>query len=220
MNLQESSQIKQRPCKRSLSTSAIHFQVQTTIQNILLPNQTILECRFPEINRIADLVWPEKKIIFEVQVSPISSEEILARNRDYARIGYRVIWILHDNQFNRFHLTPAEIAIRTSPHYFTNMDAFGKVFFYDQTALIRNKKRVKRSFRAPIDFSIALPLNLKQLKSQISKERKNWPLYFRGDLIDRQFSWPKPKRSLLRLLLHFSSILKIFYRLLLEKTCS
>ena len=32
-----------------------------------------LEKRFPSINRIADCVWEEEKIIFEIQCSPIRS---------------------------------------------------------------------------------------------------------------------------------------------------
>ncbi|MEM8728221.1 MAG: competence protein CoiA family protein, partial [Chlamydiota bacterium] len=81
-----------------------HQAVQRAIGTAL--PQVILEKSFPEIHRIADVVYPPKKIIYEIQYSPITLKEVQQRNRDYATLGYTVIWILHDRHFNRKILSP------------------------------------------------------------------------------------------------------------------
>ena len=40
--------------------SLIHLHIQYSLQKMLDPEKTVLEQRFPEISRVADLVWPEK----------------------------------------------------------------------------------------------------------------------------------------------------------------
>jgi competence protein CoiA len=152
------------------------------------------------------------------KVSPISADEVQKRNRDYSRIGYKVIWILHDRQFNRSRMTAAETHLRHSPHYFTNINAFGKGIFYDQYALVRFKRRIKRSNRFPVRFKQVSPINFKQLPRQFPSERKKWDLCFAGDLVHRRFLWEgseKKRFFLVQWLLHSYRIL---LHLLLEKT--
>jgi competence protein CoiA len=191
--------------------SSTHLHIQYSLQKMLYPEKILLEHRFPEIGRVADVVWEAQKIIFEVQVSLISSEEVCARMRDYQVMGYQVIWIFHDRHFNNFRLTPAEIQLRCSPHYFTNINAFGKGIFYDQYSLVRHKKRIQRGPRLPLLLNKVLPVNFKQLPRQLPKERQKWPLSFEGDLISRPHLWTAPRPlarfkslgNLPRILLHF-----------------
>jgi len=191
--------------------SQIHFQIQKALKNWLSPSTIMLEQPFPQIKRIADVVWPSKKCIFEVQVSPISAEEVRSRNTDYQSLGYHVIWILHERSFNKKRLTPAEIELRFSPHYFTNFTAFGKGFFYDQAFFIHQKRRIKRSARFPVELS--LPLFGKQMAGQLPFERRSWSLRFAGDLIDRGFNWKAFDDQKLKRPNPF----KIFFNHILEK---
>ena len=101
------------------------------------------------------------KVVFEVQVSPISSAEVLERNRDYAQAGYRVVWILHDRRFNHSRIRGAESGPSLfPPHYFTNINASGKGFFYDQYAHFQFKRRIHRTKRFPVSFNELLPSTL------------------------------------------------------------
>ena len=195
--------------------SLTHLQIQYALQTMLSPEQTLLEHRFPQIGRVADVVWPAQKMVFEVQVSPIQPTEVLARNRDYAKEGYQVVWILHDRRFNRARLTGAEGALRFSPHYFTNINAFGKGFFYDQYAQIHFKRRKRRSQRFPVRFKLVLPVNPKQLPSHFPDARKRWPFSFEGDLFQQNIYWQPPlKPSWGALLFRF---FRSLHHLLLEK---
>ncbi len=195
--------------------SLIHHQTQKLLQQMVGNEQLSLEQRFPEIGRIADAVWLSQKIIFEVQISPISAEEVRARNRDYLKAGFRVVWILHERQFNRSRLTPAEIALRFSPHYFTNVDASGKGYFYDQYASTRFKRRRRRSPRLPIRLDRLLPIPTKQLSRHFPSERSKWSLCFEGDLFHTDWNWTSRRRRLLR---RFLGVFRVLHHLLLEKT--
>jgi competence protein CoiA len=198
--------------------SITHLHIQYALQNMLAPEQVFLEHHFPQIGRRADVYWPAQKIVFEVQLSPISAEEVSARTRDYNKIGYQVIWILHDSRFNRTRMSDAEIQLRSSPHYFTNMTAFGKGIFYDQYAHIHNKVRQKRSNRFPVHFKNVIPVNLKQLPRQFPQERKKWPISFEGDLFNRAWNCKMPTKTFPSLLKWLGSLYRIIFHLLLEKT--
>lgn len=198
--------------------SATHLHIQISLQKMLAPEIILIEQRFPTIGRIADVVWPAQKLIFEVQVSPISAAEVRERNRDYRQAGYRVVWILHDGRFNRPRITPAELQLRSSPHYFTNMNAFGKGFFYDQYAFIHFKRRKHRSSRYPINFKEILPLETKQLPPQLPSERRKWELCFSGDLFHHPSALHTERKNLFSWLSWPLNLYRILFRLLLEKT--
>lgn len=204
------------PACRLNGKSLTHLQVQFAIQKKLSPEEVFLERRFPAIGRIADVAWPNKKIVFEIQCSPISAEEVEARNRDFSTIGYSVVWILHDRRFNRFHLSSAESFLRSFPHYFTNINAFGKGIFYDQFAWVKGKRRIQKTPCMPIHVKRLTFLTSKQMASQLSKERKKWPLAFEGDLFHRGRleKISKQKRSFFKLRLPYKALLHV----LLEKT--
>lgn len=160
-----------------------HKEIQKKIIAQLPEGETQMEKRFPAIHRIADLAWLPQKIIFEVQCSPISLAEIKARKKDYASIGYHLVWILHDRRFNRKWPTLAELFARSGPCYFTNGNKF-----YDQVEILKGRHRL---YRGP-----PLPVNL---SAPLKKNR----LHFAGDAIDRKAKppeLPKPRNFYLRLL--------------------
>ncbi len=64
-----------------------------------LGNTSEMEVAFPQIQRIADVVWRKEKMIFEVQCSPISAWEVAQRTLGYYSIGWRVVWLLDARTF-------------------------------------------------------------------------------------------------------------------------
>ena len=185
-----------------------HRTIQLALKKALAPQEVWLEKSFPQISRVADVVWPAKKIIFEVQCSPISAKEVQERNRDYQKVGYTVIWILHDRYFNRAYLTPVERFLHSYSHYFTNINTFGHGEIYDQYAHIRWGQRIKRTPHYPI--AINQLTHLKQIPRHFPKERRKWKLSFGGDLFHQHYQ-PIKTPSL--------RLYRLFFHLLLERTC-
>lgn len=123
--------LPQRKCKQA-GKSLTHLQAQLTIQKILSHEKAEIEKRFPSISRVADVVWEEKKIVLEVQCSPMSVEEAQKRISDYDSLGYKVVWILHDKKFNKKKLAPVEIFLQNQLLFYTNIDVKGRGVIYDQ----------------------------------------------------------------------------------------
>lgn len=132
-----------RHCHLSLK-SAEHLQSQLFLQKNL-PDTVTLEKSFPSIRRIADVVWETKKMILEVQCSPISLGEVKRRIHDYGKLGYQVLFLLHDKTFNRPSLSQAEQYLREQTCYFLNINRRGHGYIYDQTEILSGNRRLTRS---------------------------------------------------------------------------
>lgn len=172
------------PC-RLREKSPTHLEIQAHLQHIL-PGTVTLEKRFSSLNRIADVVWENEKIIFEVQVSFITAQEVAARSQAYRSLGYEIIWILHDHRFNTYRVTAAEHALLSHPHYFTDINAEGRGSFFDQYSYHLAGTRAARLFRRPVDLtqpkrSFTLP---DDLPPQIASHRQHWTISFKGDLLN------------------------------------
>lgn len=169
-----------------------HIMLQYYLQSLLPASEVHLEYRFAEINRIADVVWLPKKIVFEVQCSPITSAEVNSRNADYASLGYQVVWLLHDSRYNQTRMTSAEDTLSSWPHYFTNMNAQGEGTIYDQHAFVVGGMRRERL--PPLDVDLRFPkfknLNWEShlfegnLPQFFLHRIRQWPFYFKGDHLD------------------------------------
>jgi competence protein CoiA len=171
---------------RQNGKSLPHLQAQSHLLALLPLGECQLERPFPTIRRIADVVWETKKIVFEIQCSPISSQEVAARNKDYHSLDYRVVWILHDQQFNRPQLSAAEFFLQQSTHYFTDMDADGTGYFYDQPSITCKGWRRERLPRLPVDLSSPFFMESFPTSSCLLKNRTHqWLLRFSGDLVER-----------------------------------
>lgn len=174
-------------CKQS-GKGMIHLEVQHHLIKQLPIDECVLEYRFPQINRIADVAWITNKIVFEVQCSTISSEEVLQRNADYRSIGWQVIWILHDSRYNQWRLSGAENALASHPHYFTNMDSKGEGIIYDQFQLILKGSRKFRLPLLPVQVDKIIPIYPGILRSlglnSVLQRSRTWPFFLQGDLFD------------------------------------
>ena len=169
--------------------SRTHNALQRHIVNLLWQFPVEIEKRFSTIDRIADVVWEEKKLIFEIQCSPMSRQEMLERTDAYRSIGYQVVWILHERSYNQFRLTALEGSILDIPHYFSNFAPGGEGIIYDQCCFISKGARVKTFRRIPIDLSrpelITDSMRIKNgpRLQEVDRRLHVWPIYFENDLI-------------------------------------
>lgn len=131
------------PLPATRAKSALHRNLQESLHKRL---GCFVEHRFPSIGRIADLYSEEKRLVIEIQTSPITADELLARTRDYRGLGLHIIWIFSDRRFNRYQLTPVEAALEKIPHYFTD----GRLF-YDQVYEECSGRRRRRSKKLPLN---------------------------------------------------------------------
>ena len=168
-----------------------HLQAQMKILSLLPLGQATMEKPFPAIGRIADVAWEEKQIIFEVQYSTISSEEVKERNQDYAKLGYQVVWILHQRRFNKKRMSAAEVFLTHSPHYFTDINEKGEGDIYDRFEVSKSTVRLFRGAPLPIKLSSVhfLPAIRKKTSAPkiLTQRIDTWPIYFAGDLLDCTF---------------------------------
>lgn len=180
-----------------------HLEIQWLLQSFISQKEVVLEHRFPEIGRIADLYWAKEEIVFEIQCSPISLEEVKNRCHDYESLGITPIWILYDQRFNRRYCSAAEAFLRNRGCYFSD----GKGFFYDQLDLYQGAKRV---YQGP------------RLSVYLNAPQRDPMLHFQGDRTARglvlQDIFPttlhsKQKKSVFQ---HVKRIYKSFFHLLLE----
>lgn len=179
------------PHCRQNGKSMPHLQTQYFLLKLIPDGEMQMEVRFSAINRIADVLWVEPKIVFEIQCSPISATEVEQRNQDYACLGYRVVWILHDACFNQKRVSSAEVFLKTSPFYYTNIDANGEGYVYDQHDAIFKGVRMNKLPPLPISVSSLKLLDkdihqtLPENSPQIILDRAHYPFYFEGDLLHR-----------------------------------
>ncbi len=173
------------PFCRQHQKGPIHLQLQSYFVQCLPAGDCVLEQRFPSINRIADVAWLSQKIIFEIQYSAISAQEVMQRNQDYQKIGWQVVWILHDHRYNQRRLSAAEMVLRSSPHFFSNMNRMGQGIIYDQFDVCTHGVRQERMAPLPIDITQPYPvLEDNSYPLQLLTQRaKQWKLFFTGDLM-------------------------------------
>lgn len=122
-------------------------------------------------NRRSDAVWESRKIVFEIQISPLTHDQAAARSSDYQRAGYQVVWILHEKKFNGPSVSSAERFLRWNyPTYYTN-----GAIFYDQMEVIEGSRR--RFQGVPLPIQVMNPYT-----PFLKIPGRHWSLQFVGDL--------------------------------------
>ncbi len=173
------------PLCRQHQKGPVHLHLQSYFFQQLPAGDCHLEMPFPSIGRIADVAWLSQQIVFEIQCSPISAEEVIERNRDYQAAGWKVVWILHDERYNQVRLSAAEMALHSTPHFFSNMNSLGIGTVYDQFEICDKGVRHRRLPPLPIDVG---QLRFYQSKSSLyplvvlSQRASQWKFFFEGDL--------------------------------------
>ncbi|MCH9621166.1 MAG: hypothetical protein S4CHLAM20_05820 [Chlamydiia bacterium] len=196
--------------RNKLLQSHLHLAVQKKVESLLFSEHLYLEYKIK--NRRADIFWEKQNVIFEIQCSPISLQEVKERTHDYESQGLRVIWILHQKTFNKKTLSEAELFLRKRKKaYYTNISQHGQGIIYDQEEAINlSDERICRSRPLEIDLSTPVHTPLKRL-------------YFKGDLcylfLKRPLLFSETWREKLKIyyaLFKFNS--QFYYRLLKHKT--
>ena len=187
---------------------ALHKAIQRVIGKQIGFDKVKIEHPFP--NHFADLYWPEKSLVIEIQCSPISLEEVLKRNRDYEKLGLDIVWILHQKSFNRKTLTASERYLRTRCALYTNIFTNGTGVIYDQHEVIDGHLRLYKS--PPYTIDITTPKKISWAKSYLMRWKIDalWSLGNRGIVFDgncktRPF-WDQLTQ------LHIACKLKPFYK--------
>lgn len=191
---------------RQHGKSAEHMHAQLRLLSLLPKGEALMEHPFPSINRIADLFWEPKRIVFEIQCSPISLMEIEKRCTDYRSLGLEIVWLLHDHQFNKLKRSAAEHFLDLHPHYFTNISSQGEGIFYDQFEICQG---FSRKFKGPpLPIFLHEPRPPPPLSSPVPQalrtRAENWKLCFQGDFSHR-FSQQKEPSHLLAIEERYSS---------------
>lgn len=211
-----------------------HLQTQCYLLDLIPPGEGAMEHPFPQSGRIADVVWFTKSLIFEVQCSPLSRQEVLGREKDYAALGFSVVWILHDREFNGWRLSAAENTLLACHHYFTNIDAQGGGVIYDQYEVVREGIRLHRF--PPLSIQILhpqVPFPRRHFPFSFLSPRFSFPFYFQGDLLDTWLTLGSQAPYFQQVIPHLpqtpqrSSVFEIFlfrpyrmlFHLLLDRAC-
>ncbi|MGM0440735.1 MAG: competence protein CoiA [Chlamydiota bacterium] len=179
---------------RHQGKGATHHAIQAYIQQRLPEGQVFLEKPFPDINRIADICWPSEGLIFEIQCSYIKAAEVRQRNIDYSRLGYKVVWILHEKTFYKPYPTAAELFLSDSPYYFTNIDKEGLGVIYDHFYIYHQGRRHNPRLRQAVDLLypqfLSNPDILPSTPNFIKRRLSSWSIYFAGDHCDTYLKNP------------------------------
>lgn len=165
-----------------------HLFAQLALVKLLPAKEAVIEKTFPTLLRVADVVWEARKIIFEIQCSPISEQEAQQRVIDYAKNGYQIVWILDDRVFNRRIVRPGERWVRYRTCYYATLRGRPFPFFYDQFEFFSEERRIKKGYA--LHIRLDKPQTLSELswdKEAIPNQviRKTAPLYFEGDLVHK-----------------------------------
>jgi competence CoiA-like predicted nuclease len=79
--------------------SDLHKKMQKFLKTEFIDAIVELEKPFSAISRIADVVFVKEKLVVEIQTSLLRISEMLERQEDYRKIGFSVIWLLHNEVF-------------------------------------------------------------------------------------------------------------------------
>ena len=209
------------PSCRLYSKSEDHMLAQLAIQRLLPPGETTLEKPFSEISRVADLAWERPKIVFEIQCSKLSVQEVRQRVHDYSKVGYRVVWILDDRIFNRNKIGEAEHLIRKSTSYYAKLRNQTFPTFYDQFEIDSNRKRLKKGHRLTVQLQRPFSVPPKgswlemPLPNQVLRKIELSQIYFHGDLLHKAFLSKKIPE--IAYSMHTLRVLEEYYKRKVEK---
>lgn len=160
------------------SKSKEHKAIQEYLKRLIRGAQ--LEFPLKQIRRIADVIWPEVNIIFEVQCSAISLDHLMQRTKDYESLNYQVIWLFHLNRFNFKKINPHVRPFSNLTYYFTDMNRFQKGYFYDLIPDLNHYRQGPRiDLTMPKEASFTYKSLPKPLRDRIARK-----YYFKNDLID------------------------------------
>ena len=172
---------KERHACRHDAKGPDHLHIQVRIQKEI--NGSLLEERFLDINRIADICSHNLKLIIEIQCSSMSLLELKTRTLDYESLGYQIIWILHTKVFFQKKIKPLEKFLEKRWHYFTDINEKGEGSIFDQISSMQDGKREIIGQAQPVSFSTWPLKDLSMIrKAQRKKQAPQLRVYLQGYL--------------------------------------
>ena len=154
--------------KNSYIKNHLHLSVQQAIRKKIQSTDVHLEYRLK--GHVADIFWESKKIVFEVQCSPISLKEAIRRTTDYEKLNMTIIWVLHDKTYNKINMSPSEeFLVKKKNVFYSNISQHGEGIIFDQEEAFLDARRLIKS--PPLEISLSLPY-----RKKFSKK-----IYFKGD---------------------------------------
>lgn len=211
--------LSRSPNCRLAGKSLVHLQLQLDIKNSLPNSEASLEYRFPQIQRIADVAWHSKKIVFEIQCSPILKSEALERIADYQQAGYQVVWILHERSFNHLKLTAAEQALAFFPRYYTNRNEKGEGQIYDQWHYAEQGRKKHSLPRLKIDLTRPYFKERLGFQGDIHSLENNHPYRIKIEEIKNEESSKVKQQRFHHFFLQLKTIVLNAYHQLLKRYC-
>lgn len=162
-----------------------HLGLQLLFASRIPGEEGQIERPFEEIGRIADVAWVSRKIVFEIQCSPISLKEAEQRCQDYRSLGWEILWILSDKRFNGKNLSAAERYLRQQTSYFS---CWQRKLVYDQCEILQGFRRVYKGPPIPVDpFSVTLHSAEEgaacTLPTCLKERWDSWKLRVEGDIL-------------------------------------
>ena len=176
--------------------SFAHLAIQGYIQHIIVGGEQ--EVRFQEIGRIADVVSFSQKIVFEVQCSFITTEEIAQRIADYRSIGWEVIWVLHDALYKK-----KQRFLTSHCHYCASVTKNG-VNIYDELR-VRGNTLYKQTVDLSSTYSHSDFKSQTLLPQEVTTRFSTWNLMAKNDLL---FSLTHTTNEFLLKKLHYAALLE------------
>lgn len=175
-----------------MGKSTEHFLIQQQICQLLPSQQIHLEWSFPAIKRRADVFWAKENIVFEIQCSPLTFEDIQQRSADYKRLALQVVWLFDKRLFGA--PRPSELMrnLGKYPHYF-----FDERGFFDRLVLFGCRKAFFLEHDLKISLEKPQPMYSKKTRSLTLASRTQRSLYFAGDFFDLYQNNPERLHQLL-----------------------
>lgn len=129
---------------------SFHKIVQLHLLELYRADGAKAEVSFFSSKRRADVYVPGKGIVFEIQVSKISVEEVRGRITDYESLGIDIVWILDMNTFDPENPTAVEKYLQKRNRYYCSLFE-NSVHFFDITPYETSKSLLCTPFEVEID---------------------------------------------------------------------
>lgn len=215
--------VEKTPHCKLAERSELHLAVQNHFNTLFKNEGCVLERRFSQIQRVADICIESRKWIFEIQCSPISLNELVKRSHQYQSMGYTIFWILHEKSFLQDKQTEVERYLRFRPHFYTDINEEGKGTIFDahlhiergrQTILKKSEINLKKF--TPFATKPNSPLPWVRARMAL------WPGYFENDCLFEELNRKNDRKTMtnfpLKIFQSLKTVTKILYKTLLENS--
>lgn len=157
------------------------------------------ECRFPSINRIADLYfeYQDTPYVIEIQKSSISERVFKARNQDYQSLKIKVIWIFigHLTQSNQTYYLNQQMRLNRE-NIMIHLNPFSEKITILNSIVWISSKEVKANHHSFLLKQLSISELLEEKQSSLMFKVEEWMLIKRQFRQSKWFFYMKAERTL------------------------